>query len=235
MRGDLKISILCASRGRPQRFAQMATSARETAETPADINVRLALDADDPMLDQYPIADHINPVRQPIAHLFNALAREDDGDILMTAGDDILFRTPGWDRKVAEVYARFPDGLFIASPMNGDGLQRVNHWFTGRQWVDVFGWFMPAHFEHFGDDLWVEQVAYSCGRLVFMRDVLIEHMHKKFRNANGTQKAPNDETYRAKREKAADGSCMSGRDEALFAKLAPQLAADAAKLRAALR
>lgn len=225
----MKISILCPSRGRSQRFMYMKASALETAAEPESVNVLLALDDDDPMINQYPTADHVQRFRTPAGHLFNALAHKADGDVLMAAADDVLFRTQGWDTKVREVYARFPDGLFIASPMNGDGKRRVNHWFTGRQWVQLFGWIMPAHFEHFCDDEWVQEVAGPCGRLVYMDDVLIEHMHKKY------GKGENDETYRSKREKAEDGSSMSDRDVATFKRLASVRANDVATLKGAIK
>jgi hypothetical protein len=226
----MKISILCPSRGRPRRFLEMAESAMGTADKPENVDLYLAVDADDPTRNQYPIAFLLNQTHQPVSHLFNSLAYGTDGDILMAAADDVLFRTQGWDTRVCAVLDRFPDGLFIASPMNGDGRRRVNHWFTGRQWLDLFGWFMPAHFEHFCDDEWVQEVSSACGRLVYLDDVLVEHMHKKFRNVNGTPKSENDDTYRSKRERSADGSCMSDRDIALFKKMAPQLAADKLKL-----
>ena len=224
----MKISILCPSRGRPTRFLEMADSALMTAADHDAVDVRLAVDADDPTREQYPAPHHVNHGRRAVSHIFNVLAAGADGDILMAAADDVLFRTPGWDQKVREVAARFPDGLFIASPVNGAGQRRVNHWFTGRQWLGVFGWFMPAHFEHFCDDEWVQEVAGPCGRLVYMDDVLIEHMHKKY------GKSPNDETYDMKRQKAADGSSMSERDIATFNRLTPQRIADTDKLRSAI-
>lgn len=223
--GRLKISILCPSRGRPDRFAAMMWSALEMADVAERVEVLLAVDVDDKTINQYPEPDHVQQFRTPAGNLVNALAHKASGDILMAAADDVLFRTKGWDTKVREVAARYPDGLYIASPMNGDGRRRVNHWFTGRQWLNLFGWIVPEHFEHFSGDEWVQEVASPCGRLVYMDDVLIEHMHKKY------GKAPNDEGYRSKRERAPDGSCMSDRDIARFKALAPQREADKATLR----
>lgn len=207
----------------------MAESARAMAYRLKDIEVRLAVDMDDALIALYPSPHLINKVKRPIAPLYNELARGAGGELLMVVGDDVMFRTSGWDEKVIEVAKRFPDGLFIAAPDNGDGKERVNHWCTGRQWLDLFGWVHPEHFEHFSADEWVQEVAKPCGRLVYMRDVLLEHMHKKYK------KSPNDATYDSKREKAADGSSMSSRDQLLFAKLAPERAADIEKLRSAIQ
>jgi hypothetical protein len=205
----------------------MRDSAIATADDPHLLEVRLAIDSDDPTGAEYPKPDYVSPMRLPVSYLFNALADRCTAEIVGAMGDDVIFRTKGWDTKVRAVYSRYPDGLFIASPMNGDGLERVNHWFTGRQWIDLFGWFMPAHFEHFGDDKWVQDVSSACGRLIYMRDVLIEHMHKKF------NKAPNDTTYQQKRLPSVGGS-MAKRDEALIVKMAPQMQSDRAKLAQAI-
>jgi hypothetical protein len=224
----MKISILCPSRGRPDRFNAMRASAWARADNPDEVSIKLALDADDPTFNSYPPPEHTQHFRTPPACLLNALAHKADGDILMAASDDILFRTQGWDTKVRAVAARFPDGLFIASPMNGDSRRRVNHWFTGRQWLKVFGWMAPAHFEHFCEDEWVQAVAEAAGRLVYMDDVLIEHMHAKY------GKGANDEGYKSKRQRGADGSSMSARDIAKFNQLAPALARDKDMLRKAI-
>lgn len=236
----MRFSILCPSRERSHRFAQMVESAMTTKTLANELEILVFVDEDDPQLSEYDrIADTIPCVtlyigqRAPVGDLCNELARGATGDVLMAGADDVLFRSVGWDARVREVAARFADGLFIASPNNGDGIERVNHWFAGRQWLNLFGWFVVPHFEHFGGDRWVQEVAKPCGRLVYMPDVLIEHMHKKFRNADGTQKAPNDATYRAKREKVP-GLCMAERDEALFDALKPELLVDIGKLRAAV-
>ena len=223
----MKISILCPSRGRPQRFESMKDSAIALSDEPALVEIRLAVDSDDEALHLYPSAQHVQRFPTNISHIYNALAGHADGDILMASADDVLFRTQGWDTKVREVAFRFPDGLWIGAPNNGDGKRRVNHWFTGRRWLELFGWFLPAHFEHFCVDEWVQEVANSAGRLVYMDDVLIEHMHAKYK------KSENDDTYKRKRYRAVDGSNMSDRDIALFKRMAPELAHDKELLRKA--
>ncbi len=223
----MKISLLCPSRGRPYRYEAMVASAALTADEPSLMDIRLALDVDDKQFNLYRSPDHVQRFPTNISNIYNALAARATGDILMATADDVIFRTQGWDTKVRAVAARFPDGLFIAAPNNGDGHRRVNHWFTGRPWMALFGWMLPAHFEHFCVDEWVQEVASSAGRLVYMDDVLIEHMHKKYK------KAENDDTYQRKRLRATDGSSMSDRDIALFKRMAPDREADKVMLQRA--
>ncbi len=202
----------------------MVASAIATADEPKLLDIFLAADEDDKCFNLYRTPDLVQRFATGISDIYNALAGKAMGDILMATADDVLFRTQGWDTKVRAVAARFPDGLFIAAPNNGDGKRRVNHWFTGWQWIRLFGWMVPPHFEHFCPDEWVQEVAAASNRLVYMDDVLIEHMHKKY------GKSPNDDTYQRKRNPDPRGS-MSDRDIATFRRLAPLLAEDKAILK----
>lgn len=225
------ISLLCPTRGRPERFAAMVESAFKHAHLGTLLEVLAYVDNDDAA--PYVFGDRarvyaLRGERIPVPCAVNVLAGKAGGEILAMVGDDVLFRTPGWDELVCRHFDRFQDGLVIASPDNGDGKQRVNHWFTGRGWLDLFGHLLPPVFEHFCADNWVQDVAAPCGRLVYMPDVLLEHMHTKY------NKGPNDDTYRAKRGLRADGTDMSGRDNVVYQRLAPERAADVERLKRAI-
>lgn len=232
----MRITLLCPSRGRPKRFAEMATSAYSLAARSDTVGILLRVDHDDPSLAEYvdesrkfSTVSMIVGDRIPVPKACNELALKVSEDILGVVCDDGLFRTKAWDDRVRKVHASYPDGLYIAFPDAGDGQVRVGHYFTGRQWVQLFGGIMPGCFEHFSADDWTEQVARGANRLIYMPDLLLEHMHKKY------NKSSNDETYKSKRIVDPDGSHMSGRDLSLFRRTAGERAAEIEKLRKAIQ
>lgn len=240
----MKIALITPTRGRPQRFAEMVASALATAAQSTRVAVYSMLDADDPELGGYldPLAPQtvatVQGDRRLLSRAFQwgaERALNDGADVLMMNGDDVLFRTPGWDSKVLEAFARYPDGLALIYPADGNGNQggdgdvRGNHWFVTRCWVKVVGCFCPSVFEHFCSDTVPEKIAKQAGRLVSLPEVLVEHMHFKY------LKSQKDETYAYARTRDAADRSMSDRDIARMAEMAPWIAERAAAVRAAIR
>jgi GT2 family glycosyltransferase len=215
------ISLLCPSRGRPQLCKRMLQSAYATAANRDGVESLVLVDEDDPHLDEYcrllPESRVIKGARHSgVARAFNALSGLASGDILFTAPDDLMFRTAGWDSIVREIVDRYADGIVVAVPYDGrEGAQgeRCTHWFTTRRWVERVGNFVEERYEHFYCDTHVADIAARSGRLVFMPEVLIEHMHPKY------GKGQWDDTYKLKRKNG-----MSSRDKARYRELEPERA-----------
>jgi hypothetical protein len=214
----------------------MAASAYEKASNKDALDIVLRIDRDDPAVSdyveearKYPTVSVVVGDRVPVPQAVNEIALIAKGDILAIICDDALLRTAGWDSIVRAADGKYKDGLYVAFPDAGDGQVRVGHFFTGKEWVKLFGRAMPGIFEHFSADDWVEQVAKGANRLLYMPNLLVEHMHRKYR------KSDNDDTYRSKRIVSPDGTHPSGRDKALFDRTGNQREAEIAKLKAALQ
>lgn len=241
----MKIALITPSRGRPLRFSEMLQSALRTADRASDVKVYGVLDADDSDLDLYLSSSMpasfqrvfvVQGERAPLGRAFQAGAERalhDGADVLMMNGDDVLFRTPGWDTQVLAALARYPQGLALVYPADGHGNNAAtgdvkgNHWFVTRRWVEVVGCFTPAVFEHFCSDTVPEKIAQEAGCFVHLPEVLVEHMHFKYR------KSEKDATYAHARKLDASGRSMSDRDIARMNELAPWISERAAAVRAA--
>lgn len=226
------ISLLCPTRGRPERFRDMVLSAVDTVEAPDLLSLEVRLDEDDPLALRYPMPRDIRTAfrwgpRVKVPAAFNELARSSTGSILMACADDVLFRTPGWDRRVREALAAWPDGLGIAVPNDGAGRgRRCTAWFCGRELVALLGWHHPESYEHFYCDTHVADLMQRAGRIAWLDQVLIEHMHPN------RGKAAVDQTYAEKRQ-GEKGSRASDRDRDLYHSLARQRILDAERILAA--
>lgn len=232
-----KITVLCPSRGRPDRLENMIASLYATAMNGIYVDVNVLLDRDDPCVQAYQEAQMLCDIevadRMPVPAAFQYLADRATGDILMLGSDDIEFRTRGWDMEVRKAFDKFPDGLALVCPNDGHGNGRPgdfkgNHWFVTRRWVDVVGCFCPTVFEHFCCDTVPEKIAALAGRLVHLPHVLVEHRHFKYHQAE------RDETYAYTRTSDALGLSMSQRDEAKMRAMQPWIEDRAAAVRAAI-
>lgn len=221
------MTILVPSRGRPDRARSMYRSAMDTARGSAGgTRVLFIVDADDPTLPAY--IDHGLPMRcltERVGYTasLNRLAAElwDHDDILGAFGDDVLFRTDGWDRLVEQV---------LATPGIAYGDDRIhgrNHpsaVFMSSSIAKALGWLaLPATTHQWADDGW-KRLGQELGILRYVPEVVVEHMHP------AVEKAEWDETYAS----VFDSGRAKSDYEGFTGWLESGLAGDVAKVRAVL-
>lgn len=229
----ISISILIPTLGRPQRLRDCIASIYDTAADPGAVEVLARVDSADPARVEYiKMFDGVCGACRAFyvtgqgsyGRGIEFLRGHARGEILCAGADDVQFRTQGWDDLVRAAFAARPDGLLVAYANNGLGREKCEHFFTSKRWIALLGYMVRTEFRHFCVDAWVEELARGAGRLVFLREVVIEHLHKKY------AKAPDDATYRLVR----GDTRTSEADNALYAQLADLRAEDLALLRGAV-
>lgn len=187
----MSIWTLVPSRGRPERAKAMAESYLATS-TIGRAHVLFLLDPDDPTLADYEgVNRHVLPEPMRYTRALNYGARQlihEKDAILGAFGDDVLFRTPGWDRIVEEA-------LSTPGIAYGDDLiHGKNH--PSAVWMSsaiakALGWLaLPATTHQWADDAW-KRLGQELGLLRFLPDVIVEHMHP------AVNKGEWDDTYAA--------------------------------------
>lgn len=185
--GEILYSLLCPTRNRPGHMARVWHSALDTADNPGQLEIIFYVDSDD-LFGMRGIAlaatRHAQQVRALIgpriilSQCWNAACDIARGEILMHCGDDIMFRTHGWDSLVANKIFSFPDR--IAFVYGRDGIQNEKlgtHGFIHRNWVNTVGYFVPPYFSSDYNDTWLHTVAETIGRKFYTPEVYIEHLH----------------------------------------------------------
>ncbi len=219
------ISILCPTRGRPTEFKRMSDSAFALATHPRQVELIAYHDTDD--TSGYYGLQRVQWVFGPrivLSQMWNACYSVSRGDILMHCGDDIVFRTPGWDTIVRDTFAASEDKILLVhgddcSP-NTDAL--ATHGFVHRRWVETVGYFVPPLFSSDWNDVWLTDVADQIGRRVKV-PIVTDHLHYQF------GKAEYDDTYRQREERGvADGV------NEIYEQTAGERRKDAAKLKAVM-
>jgi hypothetical protein len=172
-------SILLPSRGRPQNMKRLVESARTTAiEDPEFV---FYLDEDDlpsiEMARELKVKHIIGP-RIVLSEMWNECYKVCSGDILMHCGDDIIFRTQGWDKIVEDVFNEYPDKIAFVYGRDGYSPDTFGtHGFLSRAWVETVGHFVPPYFSSDFNDTWLNEVSEMIGRHRFVPELYTEHMH----------------------------------------------------------
>ena len=168
-----KISLLLATRKRPEMLKRSLFSLIDNATDPSRIEMMLGFDDDDqetvewaqenilPELDargvEYVIMsfERLGYIR--LNEYYNELALNADGDWLLFWGDDAIMETQGWDDRILD-----HDGQFHVLRVKTHNEHPLAIFpIVPKEWVELFGYFSP----HSLNDNWISQVAYMANRL----------------------------------------------------------------------
>ncbi len=223
---DMKISILCPTRGRPANVRRLLDSLRETSTIIPEVVLYADLDdtsTNGPDINcegaHYPINKLVitTAPRILMSKMWNQCAETATGEILMIGADDLIFRTKGWDDDVRRAFAAFPDRLVCVHGNDGVYQEKFGtHVFLHRNWVDAVGYVAPPYFSADFVDTWWNEVANALNRRIYLPFVT-EHMHPLFK------KAPLDQTHK-------DRLGRSVGNQKLYEELLSERKADADKL-----
>lgn len=195
----MKIGLYVPTRGRPDKLSRCIDSAYATASQPEKVEVIAYRDADDPSYDGAEFrCTFVTGPRTMLSKCWNACYSVGDADIVMHCGDDLVFRSEGWDDMVRNAFAAIEDRIAFVYGRDGAHDEALGtHGFLSREWVEAVGYMVPPLFSHDYNDTWLHEVGRRIGRAVYLPDLFTEHMHYFW------GKAERDQTY-ADHEAAGD-------------------------------
>lgn len=195
------------SRGRPHNLRRFVAAYEATGATHP---VWVRLDDDDPSLTDYDAIAlphnwlktvgprHPNRCNGAVAEMFAVFP---DEPVYGLMADDLIPRTQGWDRALID--AAGPDRLAYADDGKW-GEKLSTHPVIGGDLARAIGWLVLPTLLHSFVDTVLFTVAMRVGRLSYLPDVKLEHMHPLALDANGKPKAEMDEIYRFHETYVAD-------------------------------
>lgn len=201
----MDLLVITPSRGRPERLAEMLAAIHATAAL--DIEVWIGLDDDDPAeylraVQRSPLAfahrvQAFHGERRSLAGWTNHLAAQAVNPenprtaprYLASLGDDHIPRTPGWDQQLVEAIEAMdgPGWAYGNDLLQGESIPTA--WVQSTELVRTLGWMMLPTCQHLCVDSAVRSLGKAAGRIAYLRDVVIEHMHP------AAGKADEDDTY----------------------------------------
>ena len=168
----MKLLISLATRNRPARLLE--TVKRSVALwTHPETEMVIQTDADD-----HATLGALTDIELPPRVSVNVQRREDTtaakwnraattpADVYLISGDDEPCVTEGYDSKILEAAAVFPDNIGMvyghASNASFSSLMAV----TSR-WVDILGYILPEHFPYWFSDHWIDDIGRITQRIAF--------------------------------------------------------------------
>lgn len=107
----MKIAVIVATRGRPQRAGGVVECARNLLSGRHDVEFIMALDADDRLSTHYfdefsGVRQYVEPRPVGVGDCWNRAARAHPADIYVSLTDDFWMSTPGWDAFMVNALAQ---------------------------------------------------------------------------------------------------------------------------------
>ncbi len=196
MKSDLLVVL--PTRGRPGNLNRFIESFAATTELPSDLHI-IADDDDHGVLNAMISSHaqmHVIP-RASTAYKVNyaAVPGAKTHRAVMFLGDDNVFRTPGWDRRVIEELDIMGGGMIHVNDLGGQEAFIPCNIAISSSIVNALGYFDHPSMNHFFvDNVWME-LGRGAGCIKYLPDVVIEHMHHIF------GKAEFDQLYQETRQK----------------------------------
>ena len=194
----MKISLLCPSRERLNKFITFTSSVFSTVNDINNIEIVLGVDDDDPKIDSYKrIAKNLNFVtliifksklfkEEGLSGLWNIMAEKSTGDIIAMVGDDMIFKTVEWDVKIIETFKQRKDNIYLVhcnDGMRGPGNKyaaveplAVNS-FIHRDYIDAVGRYVQTEEPNIFQDTYLDTLFKTLGRKIYYHDIIIKHLH----------------------------------------------------------
>lgn len=195
----MSVLTLCPTRGRGKKaVAEVLRSFLTTSKDPGSAIVFI-VDPDDKI--KYDSKDYgLNApdlfwtapegLEPGIVAATNAYIDEEwtgDFDVIGFIGDDVRFRTDGWDLRISEEARKGPGIIYGDDGVHGADLP--THWWVTEDIIEAVGYLCNPQLRHFFlDNTWLE-IGKVTNTLRYMPDVHFEHLHFSF------GKSKKDATY----------------------------------------
>jgi hypothetical protein len=180
-----EICLLLATRGRPEMLAEVFTALKTHTAQKEKVLLWLYVDEDDSVTREA-IADgrlsdagiclhwHFGGQTSGLGEMLSILWRisGQTAEIYMGLADDVCLDTPGWDNVLRETAAKFPDGIFLASPHDPMTADTCTYPIFGWRWLEALGQLFCGHFPFWYDDRWVHQIGLMANRYVELPIIL---------------------------------------------------------------
>jgi len=199
------ISLLVPTRKRRKEFLRFYNSAMEMADNPEDVEVVAYVDEDDSTYKNIdlPRLKFVSGERVVLSEMWNICWKNATGPYFGHMGDDIVFKSRGWDTNVKEAIDKYPGKIAFVwgDDMAPTGRQQVfgTHGFVHKNWTDVTGRFVPPYFVSDYNDTWFNDVADKLEIGEYLPQVKTDHIHYIW-GKTGQDETTRDRLYRHQQE-----------------------------------
>ena len=187
---NMGISILTPTFKRPEQIERFALTIQNTSTYPERVELIFGIHSFDEeslkkivylqsvmkiKVKQAIIEQHLNGAIN-MSFLWNQIYPQASHDIIGFFGDDVLFKTPGWD---VEVYKEFKKDPLVMVSCNDVHVQKgVNAvlFFTHRSVHNKLGFYLNQKYQRWYMDTFLDRIYRRMGKLHYREDIITEHL-----------------------------------------------------------
>lgn len=194
----MKIALLCPTCERIDHIKRLIDSIENTVSDQNNITLHLGIDVDDPthetVYDMAKTKSYINIIDIQNDHKFlglgkiwNLMAAQAKEEIFAMIGDDMVFETKDWDKKIIDEFAINPlptiklvhcnDGMRGPGNVYSNVRPLAVNSFIHRTYYDVLGYYTREEWKHGFHDTWLQDVFTKLDRITYRHDIVIKHLH----------------------------------------------------------
>ena len=184
----MTLSLIIPTRARRESLGRFTRSLIATTADCANLELVLVIDEDDSTYDEMTF-DHLRTVRlrvpagQTMSDLNLAGYRACSGDYIMLMNDDVVLRTPDWDKLVLSVFDDYRDGIVLVHV--NDTLFRsklCTFPLVTRSYCAIAEGICPSGYRRYRIDDHIHNVfnrlsVLGHNRIVYLPDVVFEHLN----------------------------------------------------------
>ena len=183
------ISILVPTYKRPQSMEEFSLSVNNTAKNHDKIEILFGINEGDEesvkkcielknlckiQINYVMIANHPSG-KVNLSFLWNQIYKHAANPIFGFFGDDVIFRTPGWDEEVQREFLNDHMKLISCNDVHIQKGKKAILFFTHKEIHDLIGFYMNENFYRWFMDSWWDVVFQKCGKLIYREDIITEH------------------------------------------------------------
>lgn len=180
------ISIILPTRGRPDQLRLLLESFQEHTEDLDKIEVILVVDSDDTQManfefPEFPLKRVVVEPGLKMGQLNMSGYEASIGEYIMLLNDDVIVRTPNWDKKVLSTFKSFSDEILLVHVNDALFEERLCTFpFLSRTYCKLAGGICQEDYVRYRIDDHIYNVfnllsVLGTHRLVYLPDVIFEH------------------------------------------------------------
>lgn len=188
---NMGISILVPTFNRPQSIENFSKSLNDTVKNPENIEIAFGVHDDDKMsinkikeiapalkIDIRAVSIKRHKDGQThLSYLWNQIYDQAKYPILGYFGDDVLFKTPGWDEEVRSEFKKDPYVMVACNDVHVQRGKYATLYFTHRFVHERIGFYLHPEFRRWYADTFWDNVYKRAGKMIYREDIVTEHLH----------------------------------------------------------
>lgn len=220
--GEVLISLIVPTRGRPGRMLSFLRSVCDHASAPQNIEVVMVVDEDDPAshaltFDGLSLVPVVVPAGLTMGSLNMAGYEASRGKYIMLTNDDVVVQTAGWDEKALAAFRSIGDDVALVHVNDLIFREKLCTFpFVSRKFCEYAGGICPAEYVRYRIDDHVFSVfnlvsLLGHNRIIYLPDVVFEHQNVVMNLAGRLKYVPIPEIHA--KDTALFEAMQAGREE----------------------